>query len=81
MSKFLSRKFLICAAAFLASLGTSLVGLFKDCAACIIVGNVCTMLSAGIYAAMEAMVDAAAVDKGVEIVEEAEGEETEDGLE
>lgn len=74
MSKFLSRKFLLCAAAFLGSIGTSLIGLFKDCPPCIIAGNVCAMLSAAIYAAMEALVDAAAVEKDVEIVEEAEGE-------
>ena len=72
MSKYLSRKFLLCAAAFLGSIGTSLIGLFKDCAVCIIVGNICMMLSAGIYAAMEAIVDAAAVEKDVEIVEEVE---------
>lgn len=72
MSKFLSRKFLICAAAFLGSVGTSLVGLFQNCPACIIAGNICMMLSAGIYAAMEALVDAAAVDKNVEVIDEDE---------
>lgn len=72
MSKFLSRKFLICAAAFLGSVGTSLAGLFRDCTPCIIAGNVCMMLSAGIYAAMEALVDAAAVDKNVEVIDEDE---------
>lgn len=72
MSKFLSRKFLICAAAFLGSVGTSLVGMFKDCPACIIAGNLCMMLSAGIYAAMEAKVDAAAVEKGIEVIDEEE---------
>lgn len=70
MSKFLSRKFLICAAAFLGSVGTSLTGMFTNCPACIIAGNVCMMLSAGIYAAMEAKVDAAAVEKNVEIIDE-----------
>lgn len=72
MSKFLSRKFLICAAAFLGSVGTSLVGMFQNCAACIIAGNLCMMLSAGIYAAMEAKVDAAAVEKDIEIIDEEE---------
>ena len=75
MSKFTSRKFLISCAAFVGSIGTSLVGMFQNCPACIIAGNICMMLSAGVYAAMEAKIDAAAVDKGVEIIEE---EETED---
>lgn len=78
MSKWTSRKFLLAVAAFAGSIGTSLIGLFKDCPACVIAGNVCMMLSAGIYAAMEAMVDAAAVDKGVEIVDEIEIEEEDD---
>ena len=75
MRKYLSRKFLICAAAFLGSVGTSLVGMFQNCAACIIAGNLCMMLSAGIYAAMEAKVDAAAVDKNVEVIEEEESDD------
>lgn len=75
MSKFTSRKFLLAVAAFLGSLGTSITGIFTGTKCAIIIGNVCMMLSAAIYAGAEAFVDAAAVDKGVEIIEE---EETED---
>lgn len=70
MSKFTSRKFLMALAAFLGSLGTSITGIFTGTKCAIIVGNVCMMLSAAIYAGAEAFVDAAAVDKGVEIIEE-----------
>lgn len=80
MSKWTSRKFIMAAAAFIASLGTSLVGMFASYPVAIIIGNICMMLSAAIYAGAEAYVDAAAVDKGVEIVDEFEiEEEDEDG--
>ena len=75
MNKYLSRKFLICVAAFLGSVGTSMIGLFQNCPMCVVAGNICMMLSAGIYAAMEAIVDAAAVNNGVEIIEEEDEDE------
>lgn len=78
MAKFLSRKFLICVAAFLGSIGTSIAALHTDNQIVATMGIICAMLSAAIYATAEAHVDAAAVDKGVEIVDEIEVEEDED---
>ena len=69
MSKYLSRKFLLAAAAFLGSMGTSIAAVAKDYPIIAATGIICAMLSAAIYAAVEAYVDAAAVDKGVEIEE------------
>jgi len=69
MTKYLSRKFLICTAAFLGSLGTSIAAMAAKYPVVAIGGMICSMLSAAIYAACEAYVDAAAVDKGVEIEE------------
>lgn len=75
MSKFTSRKFLMALAAFLGSLGTSITGLFTGTKCAIIIGNICMMLSAAIYAGAEAFVDAKAVEKDVEIIEEVEENE------
>ena len=63
MSKFNSRKFLISLAAFLASLGGSIGGIVTDNETVTIIGAVCTVLSAAIYAACEAYVDGKAVEK------------------
>ena len=57
MKKFNSRKFLISLAAFLASLGGSIGGVVTENNTLAIVGTVCTVLSAAIYAACEAYVD------------------------
>ena len=57
MEKLASRKFLISAAAFLASLGTGIVGLANGNETVAIVGGVCTVLSSAIYSACEAYVD------------------------
>ena len=57
MEKLVSRKFLISVAAFLASLGTGIVGLANGNEKVAIAGGVCTVLSAAIYAACEAHVD------------------------
>ena len=57
MKKFNSRKFLISLAAFLASLGGSIGGVVTESDTLAIVGAVCTVLSAAIYAACEAYVD------------------------
>lgn len=68
--KYVSRKFLISVAAFLGSLGTSIAALHTSNTVVATIGIICAMVSAAIYAACEAAVDAAAVEKGVEIVEE-----------
>ena len=57
MSKLKSRKFWICVAAFLASIGTSIAGLKTDNETVAIIGTVCTILSAAIYSFAEAWVD------------------------
>ena len=74
MSKWTSRKFLLSAAAFLGSIGMSIAALKTDNQAVAVIGVISSMLSAAIYAAMEAIVDAAAVNKDVEIIEEDEDE-------
>lgn len=63
MEKLKSRKFLMCLAAFLASIGGSIGGIVADNEILTIMGGVCTMLSAAIYAACEAYVDAKAIKK------------------
>ena len=57
MSKFLSRKFLVSIAAFLASLGTSIAGFAAGEPVIATAGLICTAVSAAIYAAVEAYVD------------------------
>lgn len=57
MEKLTSRKFWISLAAFLASVATSIAGLKSDNQTIAIVGVVCGILAAGIYAACEAYVD------------------------
>lgn len=57
-SKFTSRKFLICLAAFLGSIGTSIASLNTGNQTVATVGIVCAVASAAIYAACEAWVDA-----------------------
>lgn len=64
MDKLKSRKFWICVAAFLASIATSISGIATSNQTIIIIGTVCGVVAAAIYAACEAMVDAKAVDKG-----------------
>lgn len=59
MNKYLSRKFLISLAAFLGSLGATIGGFATSNEKVVIFGVVCTALSAAIYAACEAYVDAA----------------------
>lgn len=57
-SKFTSRKFLICLAAFLGEIGTGIAALRTGNQTVATVGIVCALVSAGIYAACEAWVDA-----------------------
>lgn len=64
MEKLTSRKFWICVAAFLASVATSISGMATDNQTITIIGTICGILSAAIYAFCEAWVDSKAVDKG-----------------
>ena len=59
--KLLSRKFWLCAAAFLGSIGTSIAGIKTDSNVVVATGIICAVLSSAIYAACEAYVDKAAV--------------------
>lgn len=61
MTKFTSRKFILAVAAFLASIGSSIAGFATANDVLLVIGLVCTTLSAGIYAAAEAYVDASNV--------------------
>lgn len=63
MYKLKSRKFWICVAAFMASVATSTAGMKTDNEVVVIIGMVCSTLSAAIYAAAEAFVDASAIEK------------------
>lgn len=63
MDKLKSRKFWICVAAFLASIATSIAGITTDNQVITIIGTVCGILSAAIYAFCEAWVDGKAVEK------------------
>lgn len=62
MDKLKSRKFLICVAAFLASIATSISGISTNNQTVIIIGSICSILSAAIYAFCEAWVDGIAID-------------------
>lgn len=62
MNKLKSRKFWICVAAFLASIATSISGISTNNQTVIIIGTVCSILSAAIYAFCEAWVDGMAID-------------------
>lgn len=63
MNKLTSRKFWICVAAFLASVATSISGLVTENQTVTIIGTVCGILSAAIYAFCEAWVDGKAVQE------------------
>ena len=62
--KLTSRKFWICVAAFLGSVGASVAGITTDNEAVTAIGTVCAVLSAAIYAAAEAAVDAQRAKEG-----------------
>ena len=62
-SKLTSRKFWISVAAFLGSIAASVAGIVTEEKWITIVGVVCGVLSAAIYAAAEAYVDAAHKDE------------------
>lgn len=57
-SKLTSRKFWICVAAMLASIATSIAGIKSENETVIIIGTVCGIASAAIYAFCEAWCDA-----------------------
>lgn len=59
MRHFSSRKFLLSAAAFLGSVAASIAGIATDNQTITTIGIVCGVLSAAIYAACEAYIDAA----------------------
>lgn len=61
MQKLKSRKFWISVAAFLASIAASISGMMTDHEVVTVIGVICGVLSAAIYAATEAMVDKASV--------------------
>ena len=62
MEKLKSRKFWICVAAFFASIATSIAGLCRANETIAIIGTVCGIISAAIYAFCEAWVDSKAVE-------------------
>ena len=62
-NKLTSRKFWICVAAALASLGTGITGLVQGNQTLALVGGCCTVASAAIYAFCEAWTDAANKEK------------------
>lgn len=63
LEKLSSRKFWICVAAFLASIGVSISGLTTNNNTVVTIGTVCSIVSAAIYAFCEAWVDGKAVGK------------------
>ena len=85
MARLTSRKFLLCLAAFLGSIGTSIAALHTDNQRVAIVGMVCAILSAAIYAAVEAYVDGKAVNQIEERVfdleDDFDDEDEDDGTE
>ena len=63
MEKLTSRKFWICVAAMLASIATSISGIATSNQTVIVIGTVCGIASAAIYAFCEAWVDSKAVQQ------------------
>lgn len=77
MNKLTSRKFWICVAAFLASLSTSITALHTDNEILAMVGIVCTIASAAVYATAEACVDASRCEAELKRNDENRREEVE----
>lgn len=61
MSKFISRKFLLAAGAFLVSVGTGITGLATGNETMAMAGGLMAVVGTGIYAACEAYVDGKSV--------------------
>lgn len=71
--KLTSRKFWVCVAAVLASLGTGISGIIQGNETLAIIGSCLTVVSAAIYAGVEAYVDGKAVvsyDEVTDYIEE-----------
>lgn len=75
--KLTSRKFWICVAAALASLGTGISGIVVGNQTLAIIGSVCTVVSAAIYAFCEAWVDGKAVVENEFIIKDVDETEEE----
>ena len=74
-TKLTSRKFWICVAAFLGSVATSIAGLYTSNQTVVVIGTVCGILSAAIYAFCEAWVDGkAASNTSTFIIEDEDNE-------
>lgn len=61
-NRFISRKFLICIAAALASLGTGISGLIQGNDTLALAGGILLVISSSIYAFCEAWIDSKAVN-------------------
>lgn len=61
MSKFMSRKFLLAASAFLVSVGTGITGLATGNETMAMAGGLMAVVGTGIYAACEAYIDGKSV--------------------
>lgn len=68
MSKLTSRKFWMCVAAFLASIATSIAGIRTDNHTVLIIGTICGILSAAVYAFCEAWVDSKATNAYMDVL-------------
>lgn len=62
-TKLTSRKFWVCVAAMLASIATSIAGITTDNQTVLVIGTICGVASAAIYAFCEAWVDGKAVER------------------
>lgn len=60
-SKLTSRKFWVCIAAMLSSIAASIAGVTTENETIVLIGTICSILSAAIYAFCEAWVDGKAV--------------------
>lgn len=76
--KWTSRKFWICVAAFLGSIGTSIAALHTGNEIVSAIGIVCAIVSAAIYAFCEAWVDSRAVQYSDEVEQITEGDENDE---
>lgn len=76
--KWTSRKFWICVAAFLGSIGTSIAALHTGNEIVSAIGIVCAIVSAAIYAFCEAWVDSKAVQYSDEVEQITEGDENDE---
>ena len=79
MDKLTSRKFWICVAAFLGSIATSISGIVTENQTITIIGTVCGIVSAAIYAFCEAWVDGKAVREDKVIYLDGTDEDEEEG--